>query len=68
MDRSTDWPWSWEEEIEWKADLEERDYEFLLELITTAIGDSDADLRYGLGSIPDKSSEDALAEEFPVTA
>ena len=29
MDTSTDWPWDWEEEAEWKAELENRDYEFL---------------------------------------
>ena len=33
MDRSTEWPWSWEEEGEWKAELEERDHEFLEGLI-----------------------------------
>ncbi|MFZ0138833.1 MAG: hypothetical protein WAK89_17345 [Candidatus Sulfotelmatobacter sp.] len=36
MDRSTEWPWSCEEEAEWKAELEERDYEFLEELIDSA--------------------------------
>ena len=24
MDRRTDWPWNWEEEVEWKTELEER--------------------------------------------
>ncbi len=33
MDRNTESPWSWEEEAEWKADLEERDYDFLEGLI-----------------------------------
>ena len=67
MDRSTDWPWSWEEEIEWKADLEERDYDFLLELITNAIEDSTVDSRYALGSLRETITEDALSEEYPVT-
>jgi len=33
MERSTESPWSWEEEAEWKADLEERDHDFLAGLI-----------------------------------
>jgi hypothetical protein len=43
MDRSTDCPWSWEEEIEWKADLEERDYDFLEQLIDNAIEEGTSD-------------------------
>ena len=33
MDRSTECPWSWEEEAEWKADLEERDNDLVAGLI-----------------------------------
>jgi len=33
MDRSTESPWSWEEEAEWKADLEQRDDNVLEGLI-----------------------------------
>jgi hypothetical protein len=43
MDRSIEWPWSWEEEVEWKADLEERDYDFLQELIDNVMEDSVTD-------------------------
>ena len=68
MDRSTDWPWSWEEEVEWKADLEERDYEFLEELMDNAVEDSTKDSRYGLGSTSLEASEDAAPEEYFVTA
>ena len=39
MDRSTEWPWSLEAEAEWKADLEERDYELIEELIDSAFED-----------------------------
>jgi hypothetical protein len=39
MDTSTDWPWDWEEEAEWKAELENRDYEFLESLIDSAFED-----------------------------
>ena len=67
MDRSTDWPWSWEEEVEWKADLEERDYEFLQELIANEVEDRRTDLRYGLESLPEESSRDAEAEKYLVT-
>jgi len=67
MDRSTNWPWSWAEEIEWKADLEERDYEFLQELIDNEIEDSTIDLRYSLESLPEELSQDAGAEKYLVT-
>jgi hypothetical protein len=46
MDKSTEWPWSWEEEADWKAELEERDHYFLEglidleELIDSAVEDS----------------------------
>ena len=36
---STQWPWSWEEEAEWKAELEERDDSLLEELINDAFED-----------------------------
>lgn len=45
MDRHSDWPWSWEEEVEWKEDLEERDYDFLEELIENAVEEVVADSR-----------------------
>jgi hypothetical protein len=56
MDRNIDWPWSWEEEIEWKADLEGRDYEFLQELIDNALGDTTADIGHALESSPEEPS------------
>ena len=46
----TDWPRSWEEEAEWKAELEERDYDFLEELIDSA------------AKIAETSSRDVLLE------
>jgi hypothetical protein len=39
MDGRAEWPWSWQEEIEWKAELAERDYVFLEELIDDAVED-----------------------------
>ena len=66
MDRA-DWPWSWEEEIQWKADLAERDYDFLQELIDNAVEESTADSSDILTSLSERRSEDATPEYF-VTA
>lgn len=68
MNRSLDWPWSWEEEIEWKADLLERDDDFVQELIESVVEDSATDSRYSLGSPPQEPSEDATVEKYFVTA
>jgi hypothetical protein len=67
MDR-TDWPWSWEEEVEWKADLEERDYDFLQQVIDNAVEDNATDSCDILGSLSEKPSENATSEEYLVTA
>jgi hypothetical protein len=68
MDRSTDWPWSWEEEVQWKADLEERDYAFLEDLIDSAFEDDTAGSRYVLGPFQQEPTEDGIPEEYSVTA
>jgi hypothetical protein len=68
MDRSIDWPWSWEEEIEWKADLEDRDNNFLEELIDNALEDSASVSGYILESLPQELSEDASSEKYCVMA
>lgn len=68
MDRSADWPWSWEEEVKWRADLEERDYDFLQELIEDAVEDSTADSRYAIGSLSEEPFENAPVEEYFITA
>ena len=68
MDRSTDWPWSWEEEVQWKADLEERDYDFLQELIDNAVEDSPAGSPYVVAPPQEEVAEDATPEEYSVTA
>jgi len=67
MDHKTDFPWSWEEEVEWKADLEERDYDFLQELIDNAIEPGTTLTLSVPTSSPEKTSEDAV-EEYVVTA
>jgi hypothetical protein len=67
MDRA-DWPWSWEEEVEWKADLEERDNDFLQELIDSAVEDSTNDSHYILKSLSEVPYDSATFEEYLVTA
>lgn len=68
MDRTTDWPWSWEEEIEWKADLEERKDTFVQELIDNAIEDRAADSRDVLVPPREERSDDARPDPDFVTA
>lgn len=68
MDRSNDWPWSWEEEVEWKTDLEERDYAFLQELIDNAVEEIATGSRDILMPPPEKAAEEAAREEYLVTA
>jgi len=68
MDRSIDWPWSWEEEAEWKAELEERGYKFLETLMDNVVEDSTTEFRYNLDSPTPERPEDAAPEEYFVTA
>ena len=67
MDRNIDWPWSWEEEIEWKADQEERDYSFIEELIDNAVADGASLSGYSPESFPQELSEDN-SEKYCVMA
>jgi hypothetical protein len=69
MDRRADWPWSWEEEAEWKAELEERDYDFIEELIDNAVEDVITGSQYVLGPrLEQQSAEDAAYEKYSVAA
>jgi hypothetical protein len=68
MDRSLDWPWSWEEEVEWKTDLQERDDDFVQELIENAVEDSATDSRYSPNSPPEELFGDDTVEKYLVTA
>lgn len=68
MDRNIEWPWSWEEEAEWKAELEARDDDFLAELIESAFEDGATDSRYVLGPADEEAPEDDILEEYSVTA
>ncbi|HKI00054.1 MAG TPA: hypothetical protein VJ999_13180 [Candidatus Sulfotelmatobacter sp.] len=66
MDRSTEWPWSWEEEAKWKAELEERDYDFLDRLMDSAVEGSGG-RSYVLGPPQEEPAEDS-PEKYSVTA
>jgi hypothetical protein len=69
MDRSTEWPWNWEEEAAWKAELEERDYDFLKELIDSAVEDGTTGSSYVLGPPQEEEpAEDGTPENYSVTA
>lgn len=65
MDKSTEWPWDWEEEVEWKAELEERDYEFLERLIDSAFEESGAGWQYTLGT---EAEDTVVPEKYSIAA
>ncbi|MGB2602662.1 MAG: hypothetical protein WBC78_03650 [Candidatus Sulfotelmatobacter sp.] len=67
MDRSTEWPWSSEEEAEWKAELEERDYDFLEELIGSAVEDTGTSFVLAPPQ-EEELREDGTQEKYLVTA
>ena len=67
MDRSTEWPWSSEEEAEWKAELEEKDNDFLEELIDSAVEDTGTSFVLGPPQ-EEESAEDGTQERYLVTA
>ena len=69
MDRRVEWPWSWEEEVEWKSELEERDNEFLDELIENAVAGRVPDSRYAFG-LPqeEEPSADGAPEKYLIVA
>ncbi len=68
MNRSLDWPWSWEEEIEWKAGLLERDDDFVQELIENAVEYGATNSWYSPDSPPEELSGDDTVEKYLVTA
>ena len=69
MDGRAEWPWSWQEEVAWKAELEERDYDFLEELIDNAVEDAITSSQYVLGPRQEEeSAEDGTPERYSVAA
>jgi len=67
MDRRTEWPWSLDEEIEWKAELEERDQDFMEQLMGDNIEDELSSSRDFISS-PEKEPADSIPEKYLVTA
>ena len=68
MDRRTEWPWSLEEEAEWKAELEQRDQDFAEKLMDDTVEDDLSRSRYVLGISEEGPAEDAIPEKYLVTA
>jgi len=71
MDKSADWPWNTEEEVEWKTELEEKEErsdELLEELIDSAADSGIAGSRIVPGP-PQKEepAEDGVPEKYSVT-
>ena len=68
MDRRTDWPWSSEEEAEWKAELEEKDNDFLEEMIDSAADNGLTGSPYVSEPRETQGSEGATPEKYLVAA
>jgi hypothetical protein len=68
MNKSTDWPWSWEEEAEWKAEMEERHLEFLDELMDAVIEDDMIGARYNAAPTPQgNKTKPGAPEKYVIT-
>ena len=68
MDRTEMWPWSIEEEAQWKADLEERNDEVLEQLIETASEGGIPGSRYVFGALQkEEPAEEGAPEKYLVT-
>jgi hypothetical protein len=68
MNKSTDWPWSWEEEAEWKAEMEERHLEFLDELMDAVIEDEMIGARYNSAPTPQgNKTKPGASEKYAIT-
>jgi hypothetical protein len=69
LDWRTEWPWSSEEEAEWKAELEERNDDLLEELMGGVVEEGIAGSRYGIGATQqEEPAEDTMPEKYSVTA
>ena len=69
MDRRTDWPWSSEEEAQWKTELEERQNDFLEEMIDSAVDNRLTGSPYVSNPRETQASvEDATPEKYLVAA
>lgn len=68
MDRRTDWPWSSEEEAQWKAELEEEENDFLGEMIDSAVDNGLTGSPYVSEPRQTQQSEDVTPEKYLVAA
>jgi hypothetical protein len=69
MDSGPEWPWSWEEEADWKADLEERQNDFLEELLDSVVEDGTAGSSFVVElALAEDRAEDSTPEKYSVTA
>jgi len=68
MDRRTEWPWSLEEEAEWKAELEEREQDLVEEFVDDTVEDELSNSRYVLGNPEGQPAENTTPEKYLVTA
>lgn len=69
MDRRIEWPWSWEEEAVWKSELEERDSDFIEELIDRSVEEGRTGSSYVLGPPQEEELvEEVTPENYSLTA
>ncbi len=64
MDKRTEWPWSLDEEAEWKAELERREQDSVEELIGETIENESGDV-FG---ISEEEGAEGIPERYSVTA
>lgn len=67
MDKRIEWPWSSEEEAEWKSELAKRDSDLVEELMVDAAED-ESDSRDVSRPVEEEPSGDAIPDQYSVTA
>jgi len=68
VDKRVEWPWSLEEEAEWKAELEQKDSGLVEELIADAMESASESAREVVVPVEATSTEESLPEKYLVTA
>ena len=69
MDRRTEWPWSLEEEAEWKAELEQRQQGGIVEELIDEAVEDDLDTSRDVIETPKaESGESNIPEKHLITA
>jgi hypothetical protein len=67
MDWRIEWPWSLEEEAEWKAEMEQGGQDFVEDLMGETVEDEQSGSR-DVVETPDKEPADSIPEKYSVTA